>query len=302
MGVWGLLGISGVAERAGGACPSGIRHSAGVVATLLSSAPASAAKPIPVSVVGLSVVMFVHHASATEGAGGDDYGHNSLSYGGADTYGESSIAVGGFAKTGRDDTPSNNDTAVGEDANAFGQSLAVGSQTKAGFANQIEPNLYRTAIGPVAEAGQGANGLVLSTPVGCLAKTKASYATALSSNTATNLDNQVAIGNGGNTYTLAGVNSQASKDAQGAATYPMTTDGDGNLAASIFDVVTLDKNLPAQLAQSGTDITNLSTTVNNHTTQVPPQASVEGVLGSAVAEEGRIDCLHMRAGPEALHL
>lgn len=283
MGVRDLVGVFGLAGRADGECPSGIPRLAGGVAPLVLSALASAARPLAVGLVGLSVFMFVHRASAEECADGHDHGRNdSLACGGAaNTYGDDSIAVGTFATTGSENTPSDNDTAVGNSSKAFGQSLAVGSEAKAGFDNQIDPNLYHTAIGTGAEAGQGANGLEYSTAVGYVAKANASYSTALGASAEANFtssmalgqgvkttrDNQVAIGTGGNTYTLAGINSQASKDAQGATTYLMTTDGDGNLAASTFDVATLE-GLPEQVTQNTTAIGNLTTTVGGHTTEL----------------------------------
>ncbi len=141
--------------------------------------------------------------------------------------------------------------------------------------------MYHTAIGTGAEAGQGVNGLILSTAVGFLAKANASYATALGSNAEANFtgsmafgsgvvttrDNQVAIGNGSNTYTLAGINSQASKDAQGATKYLMTTDDAGNLAASTFDVAAFE-GLPATVAAQGTAITTLNSAVSTNTQKI----------------------------------
>ncbi|WP_245440715.1 hypothetical protein [Mesorhizobium sanjuanii] len=184
--------------------------------------------------MGLAISAFASERAfaVTCGAGNETAdGDASLACGdGTVVYGDRSVAIGVFATAGSENTPSQYNTAVGYSADAFGESAAIGAGAKAGFDNQIDPNLYHTAIGSGAEAGQGANGLILSTAVGYLAKANASYATALGSNAtanftgsmafgsgvATTRDNQVAIGNGSNTYTLAGINSQASKDAQGA--------------------------------------------------------------------------------------
>ncbi|WP_245440716.1 YadA C-terminal domain-containing protein [Mesorhizobium sanjuanii] len=47
----------------------------------------------------------------------------------------------------------------------------------------------------------------------------------------------------------------------------MTTDGNGNLPASTFDVATLE-GLPAQVTQNTSAIGNLNTTVGSHTTEL----------------------------------
>ncbi|WP_372953517.1 YadA-like family protein [Mesorhizobium sp.] len=221
--------------------------------------------------------------AVTCGAGNETAdGSSSLACGdGTVAYGDRSVAVGVFAVTGSTNTPSEYDTAVGYSAGAFGQSLAVGAAAKAGYDNQIAPNLYHTAIGTGAEAGQGVNGLEYSTAVGYVAKANASYAVAIGAAAEANFtgsiaigegvkttaDNQVAIGNAQNAYTLAGVASQASKDAQGETTYLMTTDANGNLAASTFDVATLE-GLPAKVSQNTTAISNLTSTVSGHTTEL----------------------------------
>lgn len=235
--------------------------------------------------MGLGVSTFASQRAfaVTCGAGNETAdGDASLACGdGTVAYGDRSVAIGVFATTGSENTPSDNDTAVGYSADAFGQSLAVGSSAKAGFDNQIAPNQFHTAIGTGAEAGQGINGLEYSTAVGYVAKANASYAVAIGAAAEANFtgsiaigesvktarDNQVAIGNGANTYTFAGVTSQASKDAQAETTYLMTTDADGNLAASTFDAATLEA-LPAAVTQNTTAITGLTTTVTSHTTKL----------------------------------
>ncbi|MBZ9679003.1 YadA-like family protein [Mesorhizobium sp. ES1-1] len=235
--------------------------------------------------MGLAISTFASETAfaVTCGAGNETADENdSLACGdGTVAYGDQSVAVGVFAATGSEKTNSNFDTAVGYATSAFGESLAVGALAKAGFDSQIDPSRYHTAIGTGAEAGQGANGLEYSTAVGYLAKANASNAIAMGASAEANFtgsvaigaavkttrDNQVAIGNGQNTYTLAGVASQASKDAQGETTYLMTTDENGNLAASTFDVATLE-GLPAKVTQNTTAISNLTTTVSSHTTEL----------------------------------
>ncbi len=235
--------------------------------------------------LGLAISAFASDRAfaVTCGAGNETAdGDASLACGdGTVAYGDRAVAIGVFATAGSPDTPSKYDVAVGYDADAFGQSTAFGTGAKAGFDNQIDPNMYHTAIGTGAEAGQGVNGLVLSTAVGFLAKSNASYATSLGSNAEANFtgsmalgsgvvttrDNQVAIGNGNNTYTLVGINSQASKDAQGATKYLMTTDDAGNLAASTFNAAALE-GLPEAVAQNSSSIATLNNTVSGHTTQI----------------------------------
>jgi hypothetical protein len=106
-----------------------------------------------------------------------------------------------------------------------------------------------------------------ATALGAGATANFANSTAIGQDVSTTRDDQVAIGAATNTYTLAGINSQASKDAQAGTTYMMTTDGSGNLAASAFDLAALEE-LPGTVAQHTTDITNLNTTVGTHTTQI----------------------------------
>ncbi|BAV48983.1 yada domain-containing protein [Mesorhizobium loti] len=142
-------------------------------------------------------------------------------------------------------------------------------------------NANTTAIGTEAQAGASAVGQANATALGTSAQANALNATALGAGATANFsnstaigqgvqttrDNQIMVGTGSNTYTLAGITSQASTAAQAGPTYLVTTDGAGNLAASTFDVATL-QNLPAEVAQNSTDISNLNTTVSNHTTQI----------------------------------
>ncbi|MBN9219130.1 MAG: YadA-like family protein [Mesorhizobium sp.] len=232
------------------------------------------------AVLAIGLGTSASYAASCEG--GDDHSNpSSFACGNSDTFSPHSVAIGEFAQSGEPDTTDTSNVAVGFDAHASGSSVALGSETRAGdTSNGIEDSKFHTAVGNGAEAGQ-VIGAQSSTALGTFAKANASYATvaganstanfdgsmALGANVGTTRENQVAIGNGNNTYTLAGVASQASIDAQGGPTYLMTTDGNGNLAASTFDTATLEA-LPAQVSQNTTAISNLNTTVSSHTTQI----------------------------------
>ena len=153
--------------------------------------------------------------------------------------------------------------APGSGATAIGSGSEAGGNLSTNYGNA-----GTTAIGSDAEAGSSATGQANATALGANTQANALNATALGAGATANFanstaigqgvsttrDNQVAIGTGANTYTLAGVNSQASKDAQSGTTYMMTTDATGNLAASTFDLASLD-GLPDTVAQHATDIT-----------------------------------------------
>jgi trimeric autotransporter adhesin len=125
------------------------------------------------------------------------------------------------------------DTAVGVGASATGDpSTAVGYQA-------LASGQHSTAIGGNAEAtgdlsaalGQGsvasgANSLAL----GQGAQATHANAIAIGQGVQTSRDDQVAIGSASSTYTLAGINSSASRAAQSGPVYAVTADGAGNLA------------------------------------------------------------------------
>jgi hypothetical protein len=199
----------------------------------------------------------------------------------ANVLGGSSVAVGNVAST-----VGVEGTAVGQRAYSGGsQSTAYGAHSSAGGTseNYLDDifNTGATAIGMGASAGSVALGQNEATALGHNAAADALNATALGAGStanftnstaigqgaATSRDNQVAVGTAASTYTLGGVNSQASKDAQSGDTYLMTTDAAGNLAASTFDMATLE-DLPETVAQHGTQISTLQTTVGQHTTSI----------------------------------
>ncbi|MER8633736.1 YadA-like family protein [Mesorhizobium opportunistum] len=195
-----------------------------------------------------------------------------------------STACGFFANSNGDYS-----TAIGHSAGAIADhSVALGYLANAG--GYYDPygsptinynNAFTTALGDQAQAGASAVNQPNATAVGASAKANATNATALGASAVANYSNSIAIGVGAtttrdnqvvlgrdtNTYTLAGIHSQASTDAQSGPTYLVTTDAVGNLAASTFDLATLT-NLPAQIAQNGIAITNLNNAVSNHTTQI----------------------------------
>ena len=78
---------------------------------------------------------------------------------------------------------------------------------------------------------------------------------AIGANVKTTQANQVAIGNSANTYRLAGIASQASAAAQSGATAFVTTDANGNLAASAYG--------PSTIAGLGNRIDSVQAQVNN---------------------------------------
>ncbi|PTE09019.1 hypothetical protein C9427_18545 [Mesorhizobium helmanticense] len=211
------------------------------------------------ALVGLMVLAAPGNASASECEGGTD-GNEGTSFAcgeGAATRFGYSVAIGSSGDSGLSATNTNASAAT-----AVGYGAVVGHPVQNPDGSTGWAGFQGTAIGYNTYAAESS-----TTALGSLAKAYGQNSMALGADAVASRDNQIAIGTGGNTYTLAGVNSQASKDAQGATTYLMTTDSDGNLAASTFDVATLE-NLPAQVAQNSADITNLGTTVNNHTTQI----------------------------------
>jgi len=119
-------------------------------------------------------------------------------------------------------------TAVGTASGAIGDgSTALGFAAGAAGAGS-------TAIGATASAG-GDNSVAL----GRGARADQANAVAIGANVQTTRANQVAIGTSGSTYTLAGIASQASAAAQNGATNFVTTDANGNLAASAYGPSTI---------------------------------------------------------------
>lgn len=259
---------------------------------------------LAVLMIGLGVVLDTPTATAGDCGDGSDQGYD-RSYacgGGSVTYGNFSTTLGQFSHTGESDLHVSSATAIGAFSNAYENSVAIGSSAKAGDHTPIDPGTGHIAIGAGAEAGVGLNGLEYSTAMGFLSKANNSLATALGAgatanfyastalgvSTATTRDYQVMIGNGDNTYTLAGVNSQASKAAQTGTTYIVTTDGNGNLATSTFNLATLE-NLPSRVTQTEQILASLQPTVNQHTIALGQHDTrIANVEGKNVEQDGRL--------------
>ncbi len=107
-----------------------------------------------------------------------------------------------------------------------------------------------TAVGAAASAA-GNNSVAL----GNGAAANQANTIAIGANVKTTQANQVAIGNSANTYRLAGIASQASAAAQSGATAFVTTDANGNLAASAYG--------PSTIAGLGNRIDSVQAQVNN---------------------------------------
>jgi autotransporter adhesin len=155
-----------------------------------------------------------------------------------------------------------------------------GDYTNSAFGNfsAISGGAGNTAIGTSASAGAfddngntavgyASDAKKSSTALGRGANAYFANSMALGRDVATSADNQVAIGSATNTYTLAGLDSAASRTAQVGPIHLVTTDANGNVATSTFDVATLE-DISTTVEQNSTDISNLQTTVAGHTTEL----------------------------------
>ena len=142
-------------------------------------------------------------------------------------------------------------TAVGESANASGdgdidsfiftRNVAVGNQAQAqgDFSNNIAFGAFATATGVGSTnlaVGFGATASNNSIAFGTQATASHADSIAIGAGVTTTRVNQIAVGGESNTYTLAGIATQASRDAQTGPIYLVTSDGSGNLATSSFDI------------------------------------------------------------------
>lgn len=159
----------------------------------------------------------------------------------ANASGDSSYntAIGGNA-----DASGNNsiNTATGYNTNASGDyshNIAIGSQANASASGSSGNEVSNIAIGTSAQA-TGANAMAFG------ADTSATHANAAAfgNGATTSRANQQVFGTGSNTYTMTGIDSQASRDAQGQTKKIVTTDSNGNLAAFTAD----------ELGLGGTDL------------------------------------------------
>lgn len=219
-------------------------------------------------------------AATAVGAYSDAYGINSAAFG-----------EGAFAF--------NSATAAGSDASAQGaDSVAIGTSALAGGPTGVAGrdgaihNSGTTAIGSGAQAGATADGQVNATAIGFNAQANYAYSTAIGAGVSTVRDYQVAIGTTGSTYTLYGLNTQASKDAQSGTAYLVTSDTNGNLATAsvnIGQVVNLTTDVAAlqtTVSTHTTEIATLNTTVSTHTTQI---AALDSTVSTHTTQIAALD-------------
>ena len=153
--------------------------------------------------------------------------------------GSHSIAIGGGKARESDGT-----VASGE------QSIAIGHSAKGnGFAS--------VAMGVSAEAGNS------SIALGNTVRATHDNTVVMGRNISSDYANQVKIGASDQNYTFGGINNQLSKTRQGATSYFVTSDVNGNLATTTFDVETLE-DLPQNVADLQDDVTDLQATTRYH--------------------------------------
>ena len=171
------------------------------------------------------------------GAGSVACGPNSTASGQeSSAYGERSTASGNFsAAYGSLSTASaQSSSAFGRQSNASAPgSSAYGAGSNASGERSSAHGFFATARGKSSSAfGENSEANeTRSTALGAFAKAEHENSTAIGAGAATTRDGQVAVGHSGNTYTMAGLTSDASKTAQGAPTKLVTTNEAGDLAA-----------------------------------------------------------------------
>jgi hypothetical protein len=140
-----------------------------------------------------------------------------------------------------------NATAVGNNSTAGIQGTAYGSGSDATGQNSTAAGVLSSATGFSASAFG-----ITSTASGAAAVAIGFNASATHANSAafgagatTTRDNQQVFGTASSTYTMAGIASQASRDAQTGPIYLVTSDSDGNLATTSFDVTGLQGQIDA---------------------------------------------------------
>lgn len=204
------------------------------------------------AVVACVTSLMPNQTIAAECAGGEDSGQSdSLACGTgpgafdtATTFDRASVALGTRSRT-----QGSSSTAVGySSGTGTGQeNTAIGYQAQGGY---FSDSSGTTAVGAFAKAGSAFAGTHNATALGTFAYAEAMQATALGAYSTANhagsmaigyqaettRENQVMVGNEDNTYTLAGINSAASKAAQSGPFYFVTSDSDGNLATTSFDI------------------------------------------------------------------
>ncbi|HVY19814.1 MAG TPA: YadA-like family protein [Bauldia sp.] len=172
--------------------------------------------------------------------------HNTATGDNAFAYGDGSVntANGAYSDAHGD----------GSDNSAFGslsQAWGAGSSNNASGdqANASGDNSANAAFGATANAsGNDSANLAVgngayaagdgwrNTAVGAGARAEGANSSAFGAGAVATIAGQQMFGTPDNTYTFAGINSQASKDAQSGSTYFVTSDASGNLATTSMDL------------------------------------------------------------------
>ncbi len=135
--------------------------------------------------------------------------------------------------------------ALGAGASATGTtSIAIGTGATATGSIAAGTNAFASNGGAAFGDNSSASG-TNSTAVGPGAIAAHANAAAFGNGATTTRANQQVFGTASNTYTLTGVASQASKDAQTGDTYLVTTDTNGNLATTTFSPSALQYDISA---------------------------------------------------------
>ncbi|WP_210489969.1 hypothetical protein [Microvirga antarctica] len=176
------------------------------------------------------------------GYGSRASGANSLAVGtNAQATFEGATAIGAGARATADPT-----TAVGF------QAAATGNNASAFGGNSVASAVNSTAIGQDAQATATA-----ATALGQGSRAAFAGSTAVGAGAATTRTNQVAVGTAASTYTLAGINSAASRSAQTGTTRLVTADQAGNLGVSDFDFTSIAA-LDGRVGNLETGLANLT--------------------------------------------
>lgn len=187
----------------------------------------------------------------------------------ANASGARSIAIGGLRIVDGQTTIDDRTQANGDDSIAIGASAAA-------------TNARSIAIGTNASAAQ--DGVALGHNASAHTNS-----VAIGSEVSTDRDNQVKIGRSATTYTLTGIASDNSRDMQSGRTYMVTTDANGNLATSTFNLATLEA-LPGQVTSLQTTVNNHQTTLSQHTTTLNQHSvRITNVENKNVEQDGRLD-------------
>jgi trimeric autotransporter adhesin len=217
-------------------------------------------------------------ANATGNNGGNTSVGKTSSAAGDNSF---NTAMGNFANGGGSFS---NNTAIGGIANAGGnnsENVALGGRSFA-FGN----NSNNIAIGSAASAtGNGTN----NTAVGANSVASGANSTALGGGASAAFDNSAAFGTGatatranqqafgttGNTYTMSGITSAASRAAQTGPVQVVTSDGGGNLATS--SLAGLGIASTADIAGINARLNDLTNQSNKATTGVAMAFAMAGV-------------------------